>query len=246
LSALKKQERRVTSRTLEEARIVRAIEELCRQFPTYGYRRICALLKYRKKLQVNRKRVQRIMQGLGLQVKRAEKPARRGQHEGKVHVLAPNLRWCMDTTKIWCGPDGWACLTAIVDAGDRVCVGYRFARRGRAQEAIDALDAACTYRFPDRVKPADLELRTDNGSAFGAAAFVEEVKRQGLLLTKTFYRSPEGNAIVERFFRSLKEECAWQHNFQSIEEAEIAVAEWIVTGHGRISISGQQNPAPIR
>jgi hypothetical protein len=54
-----------------------------------------------------------------------------------------------------------------------------------------------------------------------------EVARQGLHLTKTFYRSPEGNAIVERFFRSLKEECVWQHQFASIEEAEKAIAEWI-------------------
>lgn len=107
------------------------------------------------------------------------------------------------------------------------CVGYRFALRGRAQEAIEALDAACAYRFPDRIKPAGLALRTDHGSAFGAAPFVAEVARQGLQLAKTFYRSPEGNAIVERFFRSLKEECAWQHQFRSFAEAECAITEWI-------------------
>lgn len=133
----------------------------------------------------------------------------------------------MDTTKIWCGQDGWICLTAAVDFGDRECVGYRLARHGRAKEAIDTLDAACAYRFPDRVKPADLELRTDNGSAFGAAAFVAEVARQGLQLTKTFYRSPEGNAITERFFRSLKEECVWQHQFASFAEAEPVITAWI-------------------
>jgi len=214
-------------RFLAEERLIRRIKELCKEFPTYGYRRIWALLVHKDKLQINRKRVQRVMRGLGLQVKRKEKPARRGHHEGKVEVLDSDLRWGMDTTKIWCGKDGWACLTAAVDFGDRECVGYRFSRFGRAKEAIETLDAACVYRFPDRIKPADLELRTDNGSAFGAAAFVAEVERQGLHLTKTFYRSPEGNAIVERFFRSLKEECVWQHRFASIEEAERAVVDWI-------------------
>lgn len=215
------------ARILAEERLVKRIKELCREFPTYGYRRVHALLVHKDKLHINRKRVQRIMQGLGLQVKFKEKPARRGHHEGKVEVLDSDLRWGTDTTKIWCGKDGWACLTAVVDYGDRECVGYRFALRGRAQEAIEALDAACAYRFPDRTKPADLELRTDNGSAFGAATFVAEVARQGLQLTKTFYRSPEGNAIVERFFRSLKEECAWQHQFQSFGDAERAITEWI-------------------
>jgi putative transposase len=214
-------------RSLAEARFVALVKELCRAFPTYGYRRIWALLRFREGLQVNRKRVQRVMQGLGLQIQRPERPASRGHHEGKVQVLATNLRWGMDTTKIWCGADGWGQLTAIVDYGDRMCIGYRFARFGRAQEAIDTLDAACAYRFPDRRIPADLELRTDNGSAFGAARFVEEVKRHGITLTKTFYRSPEGNAIVERFFRSLKDECAYQHIFNSLAVAEQAVSEWI-------------------
>ncbi len=72
-----------------------------------------------------------------------------------------------------------------------------------------------------------MELRTDNGSAFGAASFVAEVARQGLRLTKTFYRSPEGNAIVEGFFRTLKEECVWQHQFESFDEAERVISQWI-------------------
>src|SRR5271157_6327202 len=39
--------------------------------------------------------------------------------------------------------------------------------------------------------------------------------------------TPEQNGIVERFFRSLKEECVWQHNFRNFAEARAAVARWI-------------------
>ncbi len=88
-------------RVLAEEWLIRRIKELCREFPTYGYRRIRTLLFHKDGLQINHKRVQRIMQRLGLQVKRKEKPARRGHHEGKVEVLASDLRWGMDTTKIW-------------------------------------------------------------------------------------------------------------------------------------------------
>jgi len=33
--------------------------------------------------------------------------------------------------------------------------------------------------------------------------------------------------MIERFFRSLKEECVWQHNFADFDEARRAVASWI-------------------
>jgi putative transposase len=39
--------------------------------------------------------------------------------------------------------------------------------------------------------------------------------------------TPEQNGIIERFFRSLKEECVWQHNFISFSDARAAVTKWI-------------------
>lgn len=39
--------------------------------------------------------------------------------------------------------------------------------------------------------------------------------------------TPEQNGMIERFFRSLKEECVWQHNFASYAEASTAIVRWI-------------------
>ena len=39
--------------------------------------------------------------------------------------------------------------------------------------------------------------------------------------------TPEQNGMIERFFRSLKEECVWQHNFESFVEASEKISEWI-------------------
>jgi putative transposase len=33
--------------------------------------------------------------------------------------------------------------------------------------------------------------------------------------------------MIERFFRSLKEECVWQHNFAGFVEARAAIGVWI-------------------
>jgi putative transposase len=39
--------------------------------------------------------------------------------------------------------------------------------------------------------------------------------------------TPEQNGMIERFFRSLKEECVWQHNFASFAEAKAVIRQWI-------------------
>ena len=33
--------------------------------------------------------------------------------------------------------------------------------------------------------------------------------------------------MIERFFRSLKEECVWQHTFQTFEEARRIIRDWV-------------------
>lgn len=33
--------------------------------------------------------------------------------------------------------------------------------------------------------------------------------------------------MVERFFRSVKEECVWQHQFRSFVDARRAIRRWI-------------------
>ena len=54
--------------------------------------------------------------------------------------------------------------------------------------------------------------------------------------TSSFYRlsqefitpyTPEQNGMIERFFRSLKEECTWQHNFAGYTEAKSTIARWL-------------------
>ncbi|GEM_PF-2161201 len=39
--------------------------------------------------------------------------------------------------------------------------------------------------------------------------------------------TPEQNGLAERFFRSLKEECVWQHRFETFEEAGQVIRKWI-------------------
>ena len=66
------------------------IQELCKQHTTYGYRRITGELTNQGWC-VNKKKVQRIMQKLSLQVTCFTRKSRRySSYKGKVGTIAPN------------------------------------------------------------------------------------------------------------------------------------------------------------
>jgi len=204
------------------------IRQLIQAHPTYGYRRIWALLRHQERIVVNRKAVYRI-----LKVKRwfvhhrTKTPKPRVQGSRSISEKS-NVRWAIDITHIPCGKDGWGHLVALVDCHDRSCIGYEFALRGRAKEAERALEEACLNRFgtlrSEKYKPV---IRSDNGLVFQSRRFREMCRDYGLPQEFVTPYTPEQNGMIERFFRSLKEECVWLRNFRSFEEARREIAGWI-------------------
>ncbi|MDR4461004.1 MAG: IS3 family transposase [Nitrospirales bacterium] len=215
---------KTSSPKLVEA-LVTNLQTLIEEHPTYGYRRLWALLRYREGVVVNRKavyRALRIKQWLVHQRVRTPRP--RAQRL-RSRSLASNQRWAMDVTHIPCGEDGWGHLTAVIDCHDREIVGYEFALRGRAKEAERALEAACLARFgtlrPEGTPPV---LRSDNGLIFQSRRFRQACRDYRLQQEFITPYTPEQNGLIERFFRSLKEECVWQQHFESFEEARQRIA----------------------
>jgi putative transposase len=229
--------------------LLRVIRNLCKMYPTYGYRRIWALLKHRYQISFNVKRVHRLMQEYRLQVKQKWHWPYRRQAIGRVQVTESNRRWAIDLTKIYCGKDGWGSLIAIIDCRDREIVGYRFGLHGRAREAVEALGMAMSQRFPENpTNSGKLELIHDNGSIFLAKKFMAESRFFRIEQRFIPPREPENNGMIERFFRTLKEECVWQTNFESFAEAEKAIVAWLkFYNEERIHSSlGYQSPKEFR
>ncbi|MCA9499458.1 MAG: transposase family protein, partial [Nitrospira sp.] len=100
--------------------------------------------------------------------------------------------------------------------------------RGRAKEAERALEAACLARFgtlrPEGTPPV---LRSDNGLIFQSRRFRQACRDYRLQQEFITPYTPEQNGLIERFFRSLKEECVWQQHFESFEEARQRIAQWV-------------------
>jgi putative transposase len=138
-----------------------------------------------------------------------------------------NERWAMDVTHIDCGQDGWAHLAAVIDCHDREVMGYEFALRSRAKEAERAVEAACLQRFGTLRPVGAPVLRSDNGLIFQSRRFRQACRDYRLQQEFITPYTPEQNGIIERFFRSLNEECVWQHRFQTFEEARRVIRDWL-------------------
>lgn len=179
-------------------------------------------------LLVNRKAVYRILRIKGWfchERRHTPRPRVRGLRS---RAERSNERWAMDLTHIYCGEDGWGHLAAVIDCHDREIVGYEFSLRGRAKEAERTLEEACLYRFgtlrPSGETPV---VRSDNGLVFQSRRFRAALRDYRLRQEFITPYTPEQNGMIERFFRSLKEECVWQHLFADFEEARRAVRDWI-------------------
>lgn len=212
----------------QDTQVITRIQQLIQQHPTYGYRRIWALLRFGDQLHINRKRVYRLMRRKRWLVCQRRVPPKPRVQQPRSVAQRQNERWAMDVTHIPVGRDGWAHLTAVIDCYDRELVGFEFALRGRAKEAERALEAACLWRFGTIRPLGDTPmLRSDNGLIFQSRRFREACAFYRLDQEYITPYTPEQNGLIERWFRSLKEECVWQHTFANFTEARTAITAWI-------------------
>jgi|GEM_PF-1089749 len=99
----------------------------------------------------------------------------------------------------------------------------------KAQVAEAALEDALIRRFgPQPRVEIKLALRSDNGLIFMARSYRQMVKDYGLCQEFITPYTPEQNGVVERVFRTMKDECIWLQRFGCIAEEETAISRWIV------------------
>jgi len=205
-----------------------AIHVPARRHVAAGYRMIRSRLKKRGYV-VNAKKVARLLKAWGFS-RPAKKPHPKAQ--GKpFDIIAPNVLWQTDMTSVWCGEDGWGYLTAVIDCFDRSILGWSFELRCRAIDCSPAMTMAWATAFPhgqDSDEDINVTLRHDNGTQFTSHHFREVADDLGITLSRTAYRHPDGNAFIERVFKTYKEEAVWPYDFQSFEEARAEFKRWLI------------------
>ena len=224
-----------------------AIHVLAMRHPAAGYRKITARAR-RAGYVLNRKKTARLLKAWGfLRARRKPHPKAQGK---PFDITASNQLWQTDMTAIWCGEDGWGYFTAVIDCHDRVLLGWSFTLRCRAADVSPALEMAWSAAFPHgpAVDQEAVTVRHDNGTQFTSSHYRDAAGALGLRLSRTAYRHPDGNAFIERMFRTLKEEAVWPNEFDSFDQARTAVEEWITDyNNDRPHASlGERTPAEAR
>jgi len=230
-----------------ECSLEEALHILARRHPAAGYRKVCSRAR-RKGFVVNRKKVQRLLGEWGF-TRRRPKPHPKPQGR-PFDITAPNVLWQTDLTAVWCGEDGWAYFCGVIDCFDRSLLSWTFTPRCRARDVSPAMEQAFSFAFPygfDGEGPA-VVVRHDNGTQFTSIHYRDVASTLSIKLSRTAYRHPDGNAFIERLYRTLKEECVWPNDFQSFEEALAAITAWAIdynTERPHDSL-GQRTPAEAR
>ncbi|MET3413789.1 transposase InsO family protein [Methylobacterium sp. 1030] len=192
-----------------DAALLGAIQALIADLPTYGYRRVHALLRRQAERDgrpaPNAKRVYRVMKVYGL-LQRHAGGAETRRHEGKVAVAVRNTRWCLDGLEIAAENGERVRLAFALDCCDREAISYVATTAGITGEDVrDLMVAAIEYRFgPVNQLPSLIEWLTDNGSCYVARDTRRFARDLGLVPKTTPLERPQSNGMAEAFVQTLK------------------------------------------
>ncbi|MBI0642529.1 IS3 family transposase [Escherichia coli] len=198
------------SRHSDDTDVLLRIHHVIGELPTYGYRRVWALLRRQAELDgmpaINAKRIYRIMRqnALLLERKPAVPPSKRA-HTGRVAVKESNQRWCSDGFEFRCDNGEKLRVTFALDCCDREALHWAVTTGGFNSETVqDVMLGAVERRFGNELPASPVEWLTDNGSCYRANETRQFARMLGLEPKSTAVRSPESNGIAESFVKTIK------------------------------------------
>jgi transposase InsO family protein len=214
-----------------------AIERIVLAFPGYGYRRVTKALE-RDGWAVNHQRVLRVMrrEALLCQRKRRFVVTTDAAHGLRTYpnlladaaLTAPNQAWVADITSIRL-PTAFVYLACLLDAYSRRCVGWHLSRAIDTRLTLAALDRALALRQP----APGLIHHSDRGVQYASAEYVARLERAGARLSMSATGNPYDNAKAERFFKPLKREEVYLHEYRTFQEAEANLGRFIEDVYNR-------------
>jgi transposase InsO family protein len=210
--------------------ILQRIQALKANHPFWGYRRIWAYLRYREGLDINKKRIYRLMKENNLLVgKNIRLKACRTPLKAKPRANRPNHIWGIDMTKVMVASWGWLYLHIVLDWYTKKIVGYNLSLRSKTRDWLDALEKAVNEQFPDGVKEKEqLFLVSDNGSQPTSVGFMAACNILAIKQIFASYDNPKGNADTERVIRTIKEDLVWPNDFATPFELQAALDKWVM------------------
>ena len=215
-----------------DAELLARITRLVTARPTYGYRRITAVLNRELKAEAlppaNHKRVYRLMQMHQMLLARLYTERPDHIHDGKVVVMRSNLRWCSDGFEFTCWDGAIVRGVFIIDAHDREIIAWRAVVNAgiSGSDVRDMMLEAVERRFDGYRASASVEMLSDNGSPYIARETRIFAAQLGLKPCFTPVKSPQSNGISEAFVNTLKRDYVRVTPIPNAEIAMQAIARW--------------------
>lgn len=230
---------------LSDAEMVEEIRQVLAEsdFLGEGHRKVQARLKA-KEIRAGKNRVLRLMRENGLlaPVRRGKHPRGDRSHSGRITTDKPNELWGTDATRFCTKDDGWCWFFGAVDHCVTDVVGWHVAKKGDRWAALEPVRQGVRAHMAGYAPKIalGLGLRHDWGPQYTAHQFQGELRWLGIRSTASYVREPECNGVAERFMRTLKEECLYLHDFESLEQAKLVIGEfiekynrgWLLERHG--------------
>ena len=204
----------------------------------YGYRRITAALHQAGET-VNHKTVQRLMQVLGLKslVRPKKYRSYRGQQTKVPNILArqfqakqPNQKWVTDVTEFNVRGEKLY-LSPVLDLYNGEIVSYTLQQRPHFSLVSHMLRKALA-KLSEREAPL---LHSDQGWQYQMPAYQRQLTERGLTQSMSRKGNCLDNAAMESFFGTLKSEFFYLNRFESIEQLQAGIHQYIhYYNHDRI------------
>jgi putative transposase len=226
--------------------LMRLIDRQYTQVPFYGSRRMTAWLQSQG-YAVNRKRVVRLMRGMGIEAVYAKpKLSQPGEGHKIYPYLLRRLRierrdqvWCTDITYIPMA-QGFLYLVAVMDWFSRFVLSWALSMTMELEFCLEALRGALRRGRPEI-------FNSDQGSQFTSERFLGELERRNIAISMDGRGRCLDNIFIERLWRSLKYEEVYLRDYQFVPEARAGIEKYFqFYNHERLHQSlGYQTPAAM-
>ena len=191
----------------ENLRLLRRVDELYLKRPFFGSRRMAVTLE------VNRKRIQRLMRILGIEAHYPKRNLSRPApgHEIYPYLLRgvaierPNQVWSTDITYVPMH-GGFLYLVAVMDWFSRFVLSWELSNTMETGFCLSALETALRLGQPEI-------WNSDQGAQFTAEDFLAPLKQRGVLISMDGRGRALDNVFIERLWRSLKYELIYPGDF---------------------------------
>jgi len=196
--------------------------------PFYGTRRMVLFLGSRGHT-VNRKRVQRLMRGMGLAGMapgpNTSRPSTHPAHKiypyllRGVPITRVNQVWSTDITYIRLN-HGFAYLVGVIDWYSRRVLAWRISNSMEASFCVDCLQQALSVHGKPEV------FNSDQGSQFTSEAFTEVLKANDIKISMDGRGRAFDNIFVERLWRTVKYEDVYLKGYATKGELLMGLTQY--------------------